>query len=389
MKKKADLIVFGGGIGALSFLYELALLELLPENLKKLKEIKILLIHAPLLATPCSFHTTSTVSLTGIQPGVSPLGDLLFKSFHHFEHRFTPLIQSIPVSELGIELVTKEYFFRNEEEKKDSPILVGSDANDGNERFKNLHEVYQNYIKDPYKKDFKTINEENSYVIYPEIFQRFLLQSAMKKLTIEVVEDFITKVECLDGDFLLKSQCGEYSAPKLLDARGAYQNEFQSFFPQHFGDSFVKDYNLTTVRGSFLRAKGPFLSAGFEKSFYRVFNDLNFIYRHHTQELIIGSTTLRGAIVFEERSLLKIYYDEIVKLVDLEIPRFEQFEVVTGLRTKAKKRTPLLKHYSNFQNLKTELWHFSGLYKNAYTTSFFLAFEELKTEVKQEILVTR
>ena len=75
------------------------------------------------------------------------------------------------------------------------------------------------------------------------------------------------------------------------------------------------------------------------------------------------------------------YYDEIVKLVDLKIPSFDHFEVVTGLRTKARKRTPLLKHYSNFLEKNTELWHFSGLYKNAYTTSFYLSFCELKKEI--------
>lgn len=381
MKKKADFIVFGGGIGALSFLYELSTLEILPENLKNLQQMKILLIHAPLLARPCSWQTTSTVSLTGIEPGVSPLGDLLFKSFHHFEHRFLPLMQSKTVGEIGIEKVSKEYFFRNKDVSQDSLNLKGSDPNDGNERFKDLKEVTEAYIKNDYRKDFKTTTEENSYVIYPEIFQHFLLQSACEKLNIEVVEDFILKTEVFPGEFILKSQCVEYSAPKLLDARGAYQNEFQSFFPQHFGEKFVKDYNLTTVRGSFLKARGPFKGSGFEKSFYRVFNDLNFIYRHHTQELIIGSTTLKGAIVFEERSLLKVYYDEILKIMDLEIPPFDHFEVVTGLRTKAKKRTPILKHYDQIQ-LHTELWHFSGLYKNAYTTSFYLAAEELKKEIK-------
>lgn len=385
MKKKADLIVFGGGIGALSFLYELSLLELVPENLKKLKEMKILLIHAPLLATPCSFQTTSTVSLTGIKEGLSPLGDLLFKSFHHFEHRFVPLLKSKSVAELGIEKVTKEYFFRvnanTDDDLQYGPKLLGSDTLDGNERFKNLAEVSQTYIKTECRHSFKTINEENSYIIYPEIFQHFLLSEAQKKLNIEVVEDFIVKTECHHGEFHLSSQCGDYFSHKLLDARGAYQNEFQSFFPQHFGEQFVKEYNLTTVRGSFLKARGPFEGLGFEKSFYRVFNDLNFIYRHQSQELIIGSTTLKGALVFEERSILKIYYDEIVKLVDLKIPSFDHFEVVTGLRTKARKRTPLLKHYSNFLEENTELWHFSGLYKNAYTTSFYLSFCELKKEI--------
>ena len=71
-----DLTVVGNGIAANLFLIE---------YLSK-KSQNVLQVHSEDKTPPCSLSTTGTVVLDGVRMGVSPLGDLIYRSFDAFKN---------------------------------------------------------------------------------------------------------------------------------------------------------------------------------------------------------------------------------------------------------------------------------------------------------------
>ena len=76
---KFDLAIVGNGIFSKLFLFELN------KIVNKSQNFSVATISNEKLFPACSYRTTSTVSLNGIESGVSPLGDELRNAFFSFE----------------------------------------------------------------------------------------------------------------------------------------------------------------------------------------------------------------------------------------------------------------------------------------------------------------
>ncbi len=334
MKKKADFIVLGRGIGALSYLFELS------RSYSPLQKKKILVISAQNLAPTCSSNTTSTVSLTGIQTGVSPLGDILFHSYEHFKNIIYPEFKDSNT----IEKVTKKHFFINDLEK-------------AKKRFQNVSNLCDPYLKTA----MPGVLEADSFLIYPNQYQLVLEKKIQEKLDIEFADDFILDIKTTDR-FTLISKGAEYHCEFLLDARGAYQKVFENFSHQKI--------NEKVVEGCFLEINIKLNCA----SFYYVFDELNLLYRSITQELIIGSSSFEGNQMIANLATLSEKYNRLKDYLNLDLPPFESFQFKSGLRSKGPKRMPKLVTKENYYRM-------SGLYKNAYSTAMYLSWQHLQAEI--------
>ena len=365
MIKKYDGIVIGNGIGGLSFLYELASTQ------SPLKNKKWAVVFSHDLFLPCSYRTTSTVSLSRIDEGVSPLGDLLYNSFFHFKKNiYQKLLESYQYeSSIGIEKITKEMVFFDTNEKKKALLRYHDFSTYNGDVFSSLK-----------TKDCLARSDEDSYLIYPEVFQRVLLAEALKELDVEVISDFVGSIVSTSTEqesyFVLSGQQNDYEASFIFDGRGAYQREFASFYPTGFNQVEVEKRKLKTVTGSYLSC---FLKNPLKNSFYIVIDDVNFIYRSRSNELIIGSTSHENVLHVPALIELKSKYLLLLNFLSdefrLSMPNFSDFAVHTGFRSKAKKRTPVLEKVGDYKNY----FAMSGLYKNGYTTSFFLSHEFFRT----------
>lgn len=365
MIKKYDGIIIGKGIGGLSFLYELANSE------SPLKNKKWAIVFNQELFSPCSYRTTSTVSLSRIDEGVSPLGDLLYNSFFHFKKNVYQAMLEKHQSEslIGIEKITKEMFFSDSNEKQKAMLRYRDFSN------------YNGHIFSLQKsQDFLFRSDEDSYIIYPEIFQNVIMDDVLKELNVEFISDYIGSIRSTSLDlgerFLLSGQQSDYETSFIFDGRGAYQRELASFYPTGFNQLEVDKRKLKTVTGSYLSC---FLREPLKNSFYFVIDDVNFIYRSLTNELIIGSTSNENALHVPALNELRLKYLFLLNVLSDELrslmPKFSDFAIHTGFRSKAQKRTPVLKRVGDYQQFVA----MSGLYKNGYTTSFFLSHEFFRT----------
>lgn len=353
-----DGVVIGGGIGALTFLYELSI----GQSFHKEKKWAIIFDHD--LAKPCSENTTATVSLSRIEEGVSPLGDLLFKSFYHFRDFVYPSLCSTNSKITGecIEKVSKKMLFFSDTEKEKARI-----------RYSDFSQNNFSFIDQKFSVDALFRIDNDSYLIEPHNFQKFLLDTIREKLNLTIFKDFIKSIGPISStqQFDLFGFARNYKANFIFDARGAYQKEMAHFFDTTFNQKEVHSRSLKTVAGSFLQHK--LKSSICDNSIYLVVDDINFIFRKKSLELIIGSTSVEGAKMAPALDELKLKYDFILSILDPhvreKIPAFKDFHIHTGLRSKAKKRTPIIKSVGDYPNY----WALSGLYKNGYTTGFFLA----------------
>jgi len=74
-----DILLIGNGLSAKVFLF-----ELLHSDEINCQNLAIAQVFCENLAPSCSLRSTASVSLNGIEEGISPLGDLLSKSFDSF-----------------------------------------------------------------------------------------------------------------------------------------------------------------------------------------------------------------------------------------------------------------------------------------------------------------
>ncbi len=349
MDRYFDLVVIGKGIAGLSFLFELA------KSDSGIKNKKIALFFQNDLFIPCSDNTTATVSLSRIEEGISPLGNLLSQSFYYFKNEVYALLLESGLNEvdIGVEKVTKKMYFISPEHKNKALL-----------RFDDFIETTSDLY---FRKD------ADSYLISEIKFQQVLLKFAQSYLNITVINEGIISIEPntnpSEPEFFLKSLNSVYLANYLIDARGSYQRENAHFFGDLLSPRVVNDKALKSVRGSFLY---KVLDIPFDESFYLVFDDVNLIYRKNSNELLIGSTSDHDSLNVPDVAVLKKKYEFICThayLYNLGIlPTFNQFKMKTAIRTKAKKRTPVIYSVGHYKNY----WAISGLYKNGYTTSFFL-----------------
>jgi hypothetical protein len=320
------LAIIGNGIAGRSLLFNLT-----RENNKFQK---ILLFSAPAFLKPCSFYTTSIVAPRGVTSGHSDLGDLIVEGFSDFsEHVKKDKPSGIfPISQFTGATTKIDQFKTRYPGGKFSRLLEGLPHSLKNE-------IY--------------LAQEDAFMIDPEIYLPWLSHQAEKALQITYVESLVTEVRNGGKVYLRTNNNEEFEVDQLVFAAGAYGRFYKSLFPGE------KIESSKPVQGSYLRFSKMRLG---EKSFSLTLNGANLIYRAHSQEVLIGSTTDDFIHELPHLNELRRIFSELKALVAFEVPVFESGEILVGHREKARKREPYILRKGN-------LLAVGGLYKNGFSLS--------------------
>lgn len=330
-----DVLVVGNGRAGQTFLFEL--LNRIKQDVTKSQNFTIAQIYAEEVTPACSLRTTATVSLSGIEEGISELGNELSQSFY----KFVDFYQKHHPA--GVEKVKQIITF-----------------SDGENREKMLRRYkYLNPIKSTIFSQEVLGVELDSYQIDPHLYSQWFDQqislsqisiknSFLKNLSISETEGEkgIVVCELMNGEVL--------RAHKVILCTGAYAKIFSQFY---FG---TNEFQTTqVVAGSYLEKKIDL----FLPSIYLTLDGHNLLYRSQQKTLVIGSASMPGAFLSADSATLKAIYDVFACHLNLNLGAFDDFRIVTGLRHKAKKRRPIYRSL----NSEKSVYMINGFYKNGFS----------------------
>ncbi|MCB9092100.1 MAG: FAD-binding oxidoreductase [Halobacteriovoraceae bacterium] len=281
-----------------------------------------------------STNSTATLALRNIQEGLSPLGDIIYRSYFYTE-------QFLEANELdGVEKTQHLECWGEDYEKKESKIA----------RYPESHLISSELL------DEKVVGDvEDCYVFSPEKFLKALKE---KQKNIKVIDDFIRGIES-DGVVGLQKK---YRADAIVWATGAYIKEFNYFF------KFQEIEKTKMVRGSYLE-----FDADYEKAFSLCYDGINLVYRRGEKKLLLGNTTFNGGIAASEFEELKSSYHKLNSILSRKLPDLNEGTWKTALRHKGRRRMPWWGQIGD-----TKHYAITGLYKNGYSFSFLAAYELAK-----------
>lgn len=328
-----DLLVIGNGLSAKLFLF-----ELFNSNEINCQNLTIAQVFSEELAPSCTMRSTATISLNGIEEGISPLGDLLqnsYKSFIEFYDNKKPK---------GIDQVSQYILASNE---KESDKLQ--------RRFSNLVTLDHSMLSKPMSGIVL-----DSFLVSPSIFLKWI-DLHLNYQNIHKFNDFVLSIAKVSETlFVINFKSGlSLYAKNLILCNGAYSKIFEN----HFSNE-IEPRDSKVVAGSFLEKDFDYPS-----SFYFTFDGHNLIYRKEDQKLILGSSSQQGSYECPDLMELKKIYELFCSNTKLNMGPFETFSFVNGLRLKGKKRTP----FYGLQAKTKNIFLINGLYKNGYTYSFYLS----------------
>ena len=317
------ILVIGKGLAATGLVWELVTSEHRPKSSE-------LIWVGPRLdkrdAQNCALRSTALVARQGISSGISPLGDLLVHSYElakiFFENHTT-----------GIKKVVREHYASSEEKR---------------EQLQRRFDCLDYPVK------------EEAYIIEPLTFlSQWHEEIKTKGPHIEMHDDLLG--EAKEG--IVQGLKGEYDYDILFDCRG----------------SSLKDYNL--IKDNFKKSPGHYLiwnHPDFDhslksESWVLTIDGHNLIYHHDRDELILGGSTQKDEMISPAFDQLN---DQLLAFKKLR-PQFSNLylneaTIMTGIRSKAKKREPYIKEVTPGHFLV------GGFYKNGYTLCFGVAKELIK-----------
>jgi hypothetical protein len=330
-----DLIVVGNGIAAQTFLFEFySKLDVL-----KRQNISVAQIYCEEIAASCSLRSIATVSLSGIEEGISDLGNELRDSyflFEDFQNNHRPK---------GVEKVKQIVTYTTEKEK--SKAL---------RRYKKLFP-----INNPILKEQMEGIELDAFVISPEILHQWFEEKLSKRdivhkkkflKNISENPEGILQCELLGGEIL--------KAEKIVLCTGAFSKLFSSFYNET--DFLSTTY---TVAGSYLER-----TFDFERhSFTVTIDGYKIIYRDDEKKIIMGSSSSSDGIVLGDLKEIQDILLLFNKKCSLYFGELTDFKLITGLRHKAAKRRPI----ASALNANKNIFMIGGLYKNGFTFSHLCA----------------
>lgn len=331
-----DLVVIGNGIAAQSFFWNLSQEE------SKSQNFSIAHIYSEKLAPACTYRSSATVSLNGIDEDVSALGNDMREAYFLFDEMF------------------KKHHPRGVEEV--SRTVVSTNENDTKKltrRYKTLKKVTSSKINSEFDG-----TEYNSYIITPEVFMEWM--SEQIKIKKDVYKLFLKNmIQKDDLHHLVLEDGNVIIAKKVLFAMGAYSKVFEKMLAE-VGAESTEEKN-TIKAGSYFERD---INLG-EKSFYLSIDGHQVLYRKNSyeQKLIIGSATTIGAFEAPELAGLAKIFNKVKPLLTFDLGEMSDYRVVTGLRHKGPKRLLIC---DSFNEAKT-LYRINGLYKNGYTMAFLAA----------------
>ncbi len=325
-----DLLIIGDGIASKLFQFYAP------------KEMKIMVLSDPEFAPPCSFNTTSVVSLFGTRKGLSDLGDLNVDSFNAFEDF---------IKEHAPHGVEKALHFHLDPE---GPAALMK-------RFGSAKAIEQltSHISLP-EKTFMA--QENSYTVYPNEFLSWLDEQNHKNLPLlEKRVMSVRQFEKMDTGFRVGDGEKSITSSKVLLCMGAYTKIFESLFEEY---KVIERSKI--VSGSYLHFHH--VNWGKEDLIFTL-RKTNLIYRANDQSLLLGGTHGPEGILLPYVRELKNDYEYFQKILGsyLRWPRFKNAEMISGIRHKGQRRRPF------YGELDKNLFALISLYKNGFSYPFFMA----------------
>ena len=327
-----DLIVVGNGLAAQAFLKEFL-------NEKKSQNFLVAQVYSEVMAPACSNHSTASVSLNGVEVGVSELGDTLRSGFFSFKDFFeTNHPPGIVEVEQLISHTTEVY--------KGKLIR----------RYKQISDFHHPYLITPETSGVKL----KSYLVSPDIFLAYM-QKEINNPKITKFEKFVKKVEKVDG--LIECTLEDNSiikSKKILLCTGAYARIYCDFFPET-----QKLFPTQVVAGSFLSRTIDLK----QDSFYVTIDGHNLQYRSTDQNLLMGSASLYGNVGVPDYQKLKEIFDFFSRITNLPLGTFDDYEIKNGVRHKGIRRRPMIGALDDEKLVFIN----SALYKNGYSLPFYAA----------------
>lgn len=325
-----DIILIGDGIAAQSFLHFLS-----KENIDKKN---ILQISANDYFNSCSQNSTSIVCLDGIKEGISPLGDLLFKSYYFFEN----LIKTSNFNSVYL-----------------GKLKVNNQTND-----ENIEKRYGHCL-----------SEKNNFLL-PAWFinaKNFLVELQINqshKLTQKL--DLVTQIT--EGNTVLEVTTlrSTYLAKVVVLALGKEEKNTKSLI------------NSTPVAGHYLAIDFD-LQNIIDQSYVYQYKmgktNIRLYLRKDENSLMLGSFNQKNEIDLPEiHELFTIYEHVKQQFKDFPLPAFNEWTYKVGIRAKGPRMIPYWGQRAGHQRL----FEIKNLYKNGYSFGP-LAANEILPEVLSQL----
>lgn len=339
MQKK--LAIIGAGIAGLLTAREILESDLVDE---------CVLFDAGDFAPGCSLGSTAVINRSGIQRGLSPLGDLLVDSYflavNFFKEKNYPEVEFVPHLHLATEAKRHSLF------KRFSYQGVGK-----------LHAPFNELFIDS-----GPVFEDETLLIKPDIFLARLMQELKANPKFRFQKAVIEKVTPTAEITLATGELQSFSRVILClgGARVAWREHF-------FKDFDRRNLRVTQeVTGFAISYIGVELG---NSSFCFSLDQKNLIYRSLEKEVWLGGTSQKRGELCPDWKQLK--EQEEVFLNFLHPKHREKFAsakktVRGGLREKGQARQPWMAPLSD------QVFEIHGLYKNGYTLAFSGALKALE-----------
>jgi hypothetical protein len=280
----------------------------------------------------CSFRTTSINCMRGTKKGISALGDLMVDSMHEFM-RFNQHEKSNGIYE------TFEYQLWDKEDDKFT------------QRFESYKEILE---VDEIKLQRKMLSyKSKAFLIDPYLFYQGLNLEPVKA-------NFVSSLVFKNNLYHLEANGFKEQYDKIILCCGLHNNLFIDLFQNEDAKDFVK--RTKPVKGDYLYLQTQHNYAS--KSL--AIKNHHLIFRPN--EILIGSTSFNEDATYKIKTKeLKKVYDDIINSVRIELPAFNKFQAICGIRAKGRKRMPY------WDEVGPNLYMIGGLYKNAFSFSFLAA----------------
>lgn len=287
----------------------------------------------------CSYRTTSINCMRGTKKGISPLGDIIVDSMHEFIDFFSR------ENSAGI-YPTYEYQLWDEVDEKYTKRFDDFDLIDSIDSISLSHQM--------------RCYKSQAYLINPFKFYESLKLNKTKS-------PFVRELNFKDSKYILKADGYEEVYDKVILCAGLNNAIFSHLFTNDDAIDFVK--RTKPVKGDYLYLKKEHNY----RSMSLAIKNHHLIFRPN--ELLIGSTSFNenDSYLIKENDL-KDLYQEVCKHVKMELPAYEEFQAICGVRAKGRKRMPF------WGEVGDNLYMVGGLYKNAFSFAF-LASKELVSKI--------
>jgi hypothetical protein len=316
MTKEFDIVVVGRGVAGHGVIHYVKASQI-PVSVAWIGHAE-----AAKTSLDCSWHSTAIVARQGVKTGISPLGDLLVRSFDECQH-----------------FIEKE---KPEGVEKVDRLHLSSEG-DGAEKLVQRFGVKASQHK--LLDSTFTGHHEESYLFYPGVFMPWWSNKLKKsvaeynELALEVTRDSESKL------WLVKMQKETIKAKKVVMATGAMRRYL----------NLSEEKLFKEVAGQYIR----WTNINYEKSFILTLDGHNLIYRHASKELLLSGTNETTDLLLPNDTIFKVLAAFKERLGSF-IPSTKA-EVVCGLRQKGRGRLPVC------ENLGNEQYIIDSFYKNGYS----------------------